>query len=95
MNISLLGTDSRVLPALPVELLVEVDGKVIRASIERQVLAPLLGEAPDDEDGVHRFIRRHRRELELAVTASLYSHGVPLDRHLVLGADDLRALRPA
>lgn len=70
MNVSLLGTDSRVLPALPVEMLVTVDGKVIRASIERKVLAPLLGEAPDDEDGVHCFIRRHRRELELVVTAS-------------------------
>jgi hypothetical protein len=93
MNVSLLGTDSRILPALPVELLIEVDGKLVRASIERNVLARLMGHAPGDEDGVHRFIRRHRRELELAVKASLYSHGVPLDRHLVLEEADLRRLR--
>jgi hypothetical protein len=93
MNVSLLGTDSRILPALPVELLVEVDGKLVRASIERDVLARLMGAAPNDEDGVHGYIRRHRRALELAVSASLYSHGVPLDRHLVLAEEDLRALR--
>ncbi|MBX9965212.1 MAG: hypothetical protein K2Y35_19290 [Burkholderiales bacterium] len=93
MNVSLLGTDCRVLPSLPVELLVDVDGRMVRASIERKVLAHLMGATPSDEDSVHRFIRRNRRELELAVKASLYSHGVPLDRHLVLGEQDLRSIR--
>ncbi|MEO8037430.1 MAG: hypothetical protein ABI794_01600 [Betaproteobacteria bacterium] len=94
MDVSLLGTDSRIHPTMPVELLVEVDGKIVRASIDWDTIVGFVGDGRVDEEIVHHFIRHNRQGLELAIKANLYSHGVPLSRQLVLTSDDFRKLEP-
>ena len=95
MDVSFLHTDTRVRSAIPVELLLAVDGKTVRAAIDWATIRHLIGHGSIGEDVVRDFIRRNRQGIELAIRANLFAHGVPLDHQLVLTLDDFRYLHPA
>lgn len=95
MEVSFLHTDARILSSVPVELLLAVDGKIIRAAIDWATIKHFIDDDSIDEALVRDFIRKNRQGIELAITAHLFAHGVPLDRQLVLTLDDFSHLHPA
>jgi hypothetical protein len=94
MEISFLRTDGRVLSSVPVQLLLVVDRKIVRAAIDWATLRHFIGDDSNDEALVRDFIRKNRQGIELAIKAHLFAHGVPLDRQLVLTSDDFNQLHP-
>jgi hypothetical protein len=94
MRVSLLGTESRILSSVPVELLVDVDGKIVRAAINWATIERLVGDHSIGEARVREFIRQNRQALLLAIQSHLFSRGVPLDRQLVLTAKDFISVYP-
>jgi hypothetical protein len=93
MQVSLLGTESNIRSLVPVQLLVAVDGKIVRAAIDWETIKHLLSADSIDETLVRDFIRKRRPGLELAIKAHLFSRGVPLDRQLSLGPEELGGLQ--
>jgi hypothetical protein len=89
MRISFPHTDNPIRRAAPVELLVVVDHKTIRAAIDWSTIEELVGAAPVDEEAVRAFLRDNREGIEVLIAAHLYAHGVPLARHMVLTRDEL------
>jgi hypothetical protein len=93
MDISFPRTETRILPSAPVEFLVVVDHKVIRAVIDWSTIERLTGDEPIDEIAARRFIRDNRAAIERAIKAHLFAHGVPLAGQFVLTLDDLGNLQ--
>lgn len=94
MEISILRTESRIRSPDPVELLVVVDGRTIRAAIDWSTLERLIGADLVNEATVHDFIRKNRDGIELAIKAHLFAHGVPLAGRFVLTLDEITNLHP-
>ncbi len=92
MEISILHTESRIRSRNPVELLVVVDGRAIRAAIDWSTLERLMSAELVNEATVHDFIQNNRHGIELAIKAHLFAHGVPLAGRLVLTLDDIANL---
>jgi len=77
MEVTLLGTESRILSTVPVELLVNVDGKIVRVAIDWPTIRTLVGDHSIDEVRVREFIRQNRPGFVLAIKSHLLSRGVP------------------
>ena len=92
MEVRLLHTDVRVAPPFPVELVVAVDDEILRAEIEWSTIEQLIGRDLASEDAVRDFLRHNRMGIELAITAHLFAHGIPLARQFVMSPDDLYGL---
>jgi hypothetical protein len=90
IDITILYEDRSLGASVPVDLLLIVDGAFVRASLDWTTLNPRLGRRPMDKAAARGFIYRNRDRLEMAIKTNLLAHGVPVDRHLVLTADDLR-----
>jgi len=86
--------ESRIRFLEPVEFLILVDGKTIRAAIDWSVMKQLIPLAGVDEQNVRDFIQQNRSSLELAMKAHLLARGVPLTRQFVLPLDELRNCIP-
>jgi hypothetical protein len=93
MQISFPRTESRILPSIPVEILVLVDRKAIRAAIDWSTIQRLTGDDSIDDAAVRTFIRDNRERIEVAIKAHLLAHGVPLSGHLVLTLDEIAGRR--
>lgn len=87
-------TEGRVLSSVPIELLLVVDRKTVRAAIDWATIRHFIGDGSFDESRVRDFIGKNRQGIELAIKAHLLAHGVPLDRQLVLTLDDFNQLHP-
>jgi hypothetical protein len=82
--------ESRIRFLEPVEFLILVDGKTIRAAIEWSVIGQLLPPQTLNEQSVRDFIQRNRSNLELAMKAHLLARGVPFTHQFVVALDELR-----
>jgi hypothetical protein len=76
MEVSLLDTESRILSTVPVELLVDVDGKIVRVAIDLATIRHLVGDHSIDEARVREFIRQNRPGLVLTLDDFNYLHSV-------------------
>jgi hypothetical protein len=95
MEVRLLHTDARVTPGFPVELVVMVDGHVLRVEFEWSTVEHVLGPGPITADAVHDYVAHNRHRIELAITAHLFARGVPLARQIVMSPEDIDNARAA
>jgi hypothetical protein len=89
----LLDTHLHVNPPESVEVVALVDGTMFRASIEWPAIDHFLQAAHAnraDETTVRDVIYRNRRRIELAISAHLFAHGIPIDRRIVIAPEALR-----
>jgi len=93
MEISFPHIEIHVRALEPVEFLIAVDGKMIRAAIDWATMRELLG-AECAEQEVRDLIRQNRASFELAMKAHLFARGVPLTRQFVITLDELRDCLP-
>ena len=92
MNIFFRAGDISPKPDCALELGVVADGHAVRVELERSAIQHYLGSDCRDEDAVE-FVRRNRKPIERVIHAHLIAHGVPVNRHLVITANDLRAVQ--
>ena len=80
-------------PDCGLELGVVADGHAVRVELDRSAIQHYLGPEHCDEEAVLEFVRRNRKPIEWVIHAHLIAHGVPLNRHLVITANDLRGVQ--
>jgi len=73
-------------------MLVIVDRKLVRATIDPETLSKILEREIDRSEESRAFIEKNRTRLELAIKAYLFAHGVPLARNLVLTPEDVTSV---
>ncbi|HKO68152.1 MAG TPA: hypothetical protein VJU53_10150 [Burkholderiaceae bacterium] len=93
MNIFFRAGDISPKPDCALELGVVADGHAVRVELERAAIQHFLGSDPCDKETVLEFVRRNRKAIEWVIHAHLIAHGVPLNRHLVITANDLRGVQ--
>ena len=79
----------------PVEFLILVDGKTIRAVVDWSVMEQLVGADGPNEEAVRDFIQQHRAGFELAMKAHLFARGLPWTRQFVVTLDELSNFVPS
>jgi len=84
MKVQILHTDVRVDPSFPVELVVGVDDRVLRAEIDWSTIESWLGPGHVTAEGVDEFLRHHRHGIERAIAAHLFAHGFPLAHRIAM-----------
>jgi hypothetical protein len=78
----------------PVEFLILVDGKTIRAVVDWSVIEQLVGADGPNEEAVRDFIQQHRTGFEVAMKAHLFARGLPWTRQFVVTLEELSNFGP-
>ena len=95
MDISFPRVESYIRAPSPVEFIVIVDHRTIRAAIEWSSMLHLIGSENIHDDSVRNFIRKNRDGIELAIKAHLFAQGVPLAGQFVLTLNELKMCIPS
>ncbi len=89
-NISFPRTELRDHVSDPVEFLVDVDGKRLRADIDLSTLEALNRGGPAGASPMRDFVMQNRGHIERTIEAHILARGVPPNRVIVIDLDELR-----
>ncbi|MFS8085912.1 MAG: hypothetical protein ACMG6H_09800 [Acidobacteriota bacterium] len=91
MNITFPRTELRDHVSDPVEFLVDVDGKRVRAEIDLSTLAALNPAGHAGAGAMRDFVMQKLGHIERTIEAHILARGIPPNRVIVIDLAELRA----